>query len=182
MLVWSAKRRAHDDTHKRHTIPAIESRDDLLSVFAGGEKPRERWRIGTEHEKFVYRMSDHARRAMTSPAESVISRAASPNMAGNRSSRTAMYRAQRSGREHQPGACGPVRAVAARRFRTFTRPAPRRRVTSTSVRRSASGSDLDSSDLACGQTRRGPSCRSCPRAATRSCSITCRRSAVSAST
>ena len=39
--------------------PLIESRDDLLSVFAGGEKPREAWRIGTEHEKFVYRMDDH---------------------------------------------------------------------------------------------------------------------------
>jgi glutamate--cysteine ligase len=37
----------------------IESRDDLLSVFAGGEKPAERWRIGTEHEKFVYRIDDH---------------------------------------------------------------------------------------------------------------------------
>jgi glutamate--cysteine ligase len=39
--------------------PLIESRDDLLSVFVGGEKPRERWRIGTEHEKFVYRLADH---------------------------------------------------------------------------------------------------------------------------
>src|SRR4028119_2285667 len=39
--------------------PLIGSRDDLLSVFSGGEKPRERWRIGTEHEKFVYRLSDH---------------------------------------------------------------------------------------------------------------------------
>ena len=38
--------------------PLIESRDDLLAVFAGGEKPRERWRIGTEHEKFVYRVED----------------------------------------------------------------------------------------------------------------------------
>ena len=38
--------------------PPIESRADLLSVFAGGEKPRERWRIGTEHEKFVYRCAD----------------------------------------------------------------------------------------------------------------------------
>jgi glutamate--cysteine ligase len=27
--------------------------------MAGGEKPRERWRIGTEHEKFVYRTADH---------------------------------------------------------------------------------------------------------------------------
>src|SRR6476619_3246798 len=39
--------------------PLIESRDDLLSVFAGGAKPAERWRIGTEHEKFVYRLEDH---------------------------------------------------------------------------------------------------------------------------
>ncbi|MBK8630808.1 MAG: glutamate--cysteine ligase [Sphingomonadales bacterium] len=38
--------------------PRITSRDDLLSVFSGGEKPRERWRIGTEHEKFVYRRAD----------------------------------------------------------------------------------------------------------------------------
>ena len=39
--------------------PLIESRDDLLSVFAGGAKPAEKWRIGTEHEKFVYRLDDH---------------------------------------------------------------------------------------------------------------------------
>jgi glutamate--cysteine ligase len=39
--------------------PLIDSRDDLLSVFSGGEKPPERWRIGTEHEKFVYRLDDH---------------------------------------------------------------------------------------------------------------------------
>jgi len=39
--------------------PLIESRDDLLAVFSGGEKPKRDWRIGTEHEKFVYRLSDH---------------------------------------------------------------------------------------------------------------------------
>ena len=39
--------------------PLIESRADLLSIFVGGEKPREAWRIGTEHEKFVYRTADH---------------------------------------------------------------------------------------------------------------------------
>jgi glutamate--cysteine ligase len=46
-----------DDTPATHRL--IESRDDLLSVFSGGEKPAERWRIGTEHEKFVYRVVDH---------------------------------------------------------------------------------------------------------------------------
>src|SRR5215218_4483361 len=39
--------------------PIIHSRADLLSVFSGGEKPPEQWRIGTEHEKFVYRVEDH---------------------------------------------------------------------------------------------------------------------------
>jgi glutamate--cysteine ligase len=39
--------------------PFIESRADLLGEFSGGEKPRENWRIGTEHEKFVYRRDDH---------------------------------------------------------------------------------------------------------------------------
>ncbi len=39
--------------------PPIESMKDLLAPFSGGEKPPERWRIGTEHEKFVYRRDDH---------------------------------------------------------------------------------------------------------------------------
>lgn len=38
--------------------PLIEHRDQLISLFAGGEKPPERWRIGTEHEKFVYAKKD----------------------------------------------------------------------------------------------------------------------------
>jgi glutamate--cysteine ligase len=37
----------------------VESREDLLAIFADGEKPPAEWRIGTEHEKFVYRRSDH---------------------------------------------------------------------------------------------------------------------------
>ncbi|MET0269187.1 MAG: glutamate--cysteine ligase [Sphingomonas sp.] len=39
--------------------PLIASRDDLIGLFANGEKPRERWRIGTEHEKLVYFKDDH---------------------------------------------------------------------------------------------------------------------------
>ncbi|MEM9028430.1 MAG: glutamate--cysteine ligase [Pseudomonadota bacterium] len=34
--------------------PAIETRDDLVAWFAEGEKPEADWRIGTEHEKFVF--------------------------------------------------------------------------------------------------------------------------------
>ncbi len=39
--------------------PIIESRDQLIAHFATGEKSAERWRIGTEHEKFVYATADH---------------------------------------------------------------------------------------------------------------------------
>ncbi|HEX8413232.1 MAG TPA: glutamate--cysteine ligase, partial [Sphingomicrobium sp.] len=39
--------------------PTITSRDQLIESFARGEKPAERWRIGTEHEKFVYSVRDH---------------------------------------------------------------------------------------------------------------------------
>src|SRR3546814_14526354 len=38
--------------------PIIESRDQLAAPMARGERPREQWRIGTEHEKFVYRTAD----------------------------------------------------------------------------------------------------------------------------
>jgi glutamate--cysteine ligase len=32
----------------------IESKDQLIGYFAAGEKPRDQWRIGTEHEKFAF--------------------------------------------------------------------------------------------------------------------------------
>jgi glutamate--cysteine ligase len=32
----------------------VRSRDDLVGWIAAGSKPRENWRIGTEHEKFVF--------------------------------------------------------------------------------------------------------------------------------
>ena len=35
--------------------PLIEGRADLIDWIAAGEKPKHAWRIGTEHEKFVFR-------------------------------------------------------------------------------------------------------------------------------
>lgn len=46
-------------TVSNSNAPVIESRQALLDYFAGGEKPAERWRIGTEHEKFVYWQDSH---------------------------------------------------------------------------------------------------------------------------
>ncbi len=43
-----------DDSYSRQ----IDSRADLLALFGRGEKPKDSWRIGTEHEKFVYRIAD----------------------------------------------------------------------------------------------------------------------------
>ncbi|WP_313802862.1 glutamate--cysteine ligase [Sphingobium sp.] len=39
--------------------PIIESREQLIAAFSRGAKPKDRWRIGTEHEKFVYSRKDH---------------------------------------------------------------------------------------------------------------------------
>ena len=38
--------------------PIIESRDQLVAPMQAGEKPIEAWRIGTEHEKLVYKSED----------------------------------------------------------------------------------------------------------------------------
>ncbi|HVR91323.1 MAG TPA: glutamate--cysteine ligase [Novosphingobium sp.] len=39
--------------------PLIDSRDQLVAPLAKGEKPREAWRIGTEHEKLVFCTGDY---------------------------------------------------------------------------------------------------------------------------
>ena len=47
------------NTVLKSNAAVIEHRDQLIASFAKGEKPPERWRIGTEHEKFVYALNDH---------------------------------------------------------------------------------------------------------------------------
>ena len=37
----------------------IESRDQLVEALESGCKPREQWRVGTEHEKFGFRRDDY---------------------------------------------------------------------------------------------------------------------------
>jgi glutamate--cysteine ligase len=39
--------------------PVIERREQLIAPMIKGEKPQERWRIGTEHEKLVFCRKDH---------------------------------------------------------------------------------------------------------------------------
>ncbi len=39
--------------------PVIENVSQLIEPMQGGEKPKDDWRIGTEHEKFVYCTTDH---------------------------------------------------------------------------------------------------------------------------
>ncbi|HEU4813456.1 MAG TPA: glutamate--cysteine ligase, partial [Xanthomonadaceae bacterium] len=36
----------------------VTSRDELVAYLADGDKPVDAWRIGTEHEKFGFRLSD----------------------------------------------------------------------------------------------------------------------------
>ena len=39
--------------------PPIERREQLVAPMQAGEKPPERWRIGTEHENLVYSTGTH---------------------------------------------------------------------------------------------------------------------------
>jgi glutamate--cysteine ligase len=54
-----------EDTGKHD--PLIEDRAQLVQLFASGEKPKSDWRIGTEHEKFVYAQADHRAPAYAEP-------------------------------------------------------------------------------------------------------------------
>jgi glutamate--cysteine ligase len=45
----------------------IETREQLVAPMQAGEKAREQWRIGTEHEKLVYKMGDHRAPAYDEP-------------------------------------------------------------------------------------------------------------------
>ncbi len=46
-----------DDTA---SSPRLTSRSQIIDHFASGSKPKADWRLGTEHEKFVYRKSDYS--------------------------------------------------------------------------------------------------------------------------
>jgi len=55
MLIMSTK------TISDRVEPIIESKADLIAPMVKGEKPKDDWKIGTEHEKFVYcRQNFHA--------------------------------------------------------------------------------------------------------------------------
>ncbi|HET9150066.1 MAG TPA: glutamate--cysteine ligase [Alphaproteobacteria bacterium] len=43
------------------SLEPIESKAQLVAYLEAGNKPRESWRIGTEHEKFAFRLADRAR-------------------------------------------------------------------------------------------------------------------------
>jgi glutamate--cysteine ligase len=47
--------------------PPVESISELVEFIADGAKPRDRWRIGTEHEKFAYRLDDLGRLGYEGP-------------------------------------------------------------------------------------------------------------------
>ncbi len=66
----------------------IVSVQQLADYLAAGGKPKERWRIGTEHEKFGFRHADIARRP-TSRAASARCWTGWPGRSGSRSPTTA---------------------------------------------------------------------------------------------
>lgn len=49
-------------------LQPVTGRDDLVAWLESGCKPREQWRMGTEHEKFAYRLADKAPLPYADPA------------------------------------------------------------------------------------------------------------------
>src|SRR5205809_98508 len=58
---WSARRAAFPTPsatcccRRTSSFPSVSSRADLIEAMARGGKPKPEWRVGTEHEKHVYR-------------------------------------------------------------------------------------------------------------------------------
>jgi glutamate--cysteine ligase len=84
----------------------ITSTSDLIGWIADGEKPRAQWRIGTEHEKFVFHTATRAPVAYEGPSgiralmEGMMARYGwEPIMEG-----TNLIALRRPKSEHQPGA------------------------------------------------------------------------------
>ena len=53
--------------------PVVTDKRQLVEYMAGGCKPEVEWRIGTEHEKLVYRREDFRAPPTTNPAASARS-------------------------------------------------------------------------------------------------------------
>lgn len=49
-------------------LQPVSGRDDLVAWLESGSKPADDWRLGTEHEKFCYRLSDKAPLPYADPA------------------------------------------------------------------------------------------------------------------
>ena len=105
----------------------IESRVQLAEYLASGCKPPDDWRIGTEHEKFGYRLADlkplpyEGDRSIRGPARGHGDRFgwAPVEEAGN------IIGLDEGRRQRQPRAGRPVRTLGRAAQRPSTRPATR---------------------------------------------------------
>ena len=158
--------------------PVIENLAQLVEPMAGGEKPKDRWRIGTEHEKFVYSTTDHHAPSYDEPD-------------GIRDLLLAMREfgwetVEEGGKViAMSGTDGAISLEPAGQLELSGAPLENLHQTCNETGRHLQQGKAIApafSAWACGLTRPAPNCRSCPRAATGSCSTICRGSAISAST
>ncbi len=145
------------------TAAVIEDHAQLAEYFARGEKPKPRWRIGTEHEKFVYWKDSHRAPSYEEPG-GIHALLIGLTKYG--------WKPVHEG-ENIIALSGPDGAISlepAGQFELSGAPLETLHLTcaetgatSSRSRRSATGWGSASSGSACGPTRRAPSCRSCPR-------------------
>ena len=161
---------------------AIESRADLVRYLESGSKPKSEWRIGTEHEKFVYDLKTMKPVPYDGPngiralLEGMRRFGWEPVMEGDNiiglSQNGASISLEPGGQFELSGAplesvhetCAEVNTHQ-EQVREIANEHRRRRVGTWATRRPG------------GSTK----CRKCPRAATTSCGATCRRSAATVS-
>ena len=152
--------------------PPVGSRDELVAWIAAGSKPREQWRIGTEHEKFLFHIDTlkpvpyEGPRGVRALMQGLIDRFGwLPIMEGDNI--IALKRPDgEAGRHRVAGARRPVRAVgrsardrARGRRRDARAPEP---MSAPPARRWASASSASASR----RTGRSTRCRACPSSAT----------------
>ena len=138
----------------------IAGKHQLVEYIEQGNKPPAQWRIGTEHEKFVYRLETLRRMPMRSRGASVLCSTACTRYGWEPVLENGKVIALTgTDGNDQPRARRASSSCRARRSRTSTRPAPKRRRISTSARRSASELGLGFLGLGMWPTRRAASCR-----------------------
>ncbi len=165
----------------------ITDRHQLVEVLASGEKPRTDWRIGTEHEKFGFRLDDlrpptfDGERGIEALLTGLTRFGWAPYLESVDGQPARTIALLRDGASVTLEPAGQLELSGAP-LETIHQTCKEVGSTCAKCARSRTSSAWVSSAWASSPSGGATRCRGCRRAATGSCATTCRRSASSAST